>query len=476
MSAYRHGDRALTLGFAVVLGIVAVGARWNAQVGAQESPRPAAGGAPGMHPDGNRVSPEPIPAAPSTTRRSSGELDTSFAGDGTTWSYLPGYNGGPFVQDVAEAVAVDAAGGIIVAAHSSGNLNGLPRAFAIVRYNADGTLDTTFGSNGLSTPFAGRAGEVRGMAIQPDGRIVVAGHAGGFALARLMADGSLDASFGSGGQVLTDVSPPSPVSELVYDMALQSDGRIVLAGQADGGSGATATLARYNTDGSLDTTFGAGGVVFNDVPGRANAVAVQPDGRIVVAGFSFEMTRFNADGTLDTGFGSGGHVALPFGDSGWESEAFALLAQPDGKIVVAGGTYLSQYDFAIARLDPDGSLDKGFGRDGMVTTDFYGEVDTIRALVLQPDGRLVAAGYAAPHHSSIRHFALARYEPNGALDRSFGKSGRATAEIDDPVYYDLGRALAVQPDGRLVVAGNVHFFCEDGSCDLSAYALARFLP
>jgi uncharacterized delta-60 repeat protein len=219
--------------------------------------------------------------------------------------------------------------------------------------------------------------------------------------------------------------------------------------------------------------------VFSGFPGGANAVAVQPDGRIVVAGFSFLVTRFNADGTLDAGFGSGGQVAVPFGDFGWDSEANVILVQPDGRVVIAGGSYGSHYDFALARLDSDGSLDKGFGHNGMVTTDFYDGRDAIKALVLQPDGRLVAAGFGhASNQSSTdsSHFALARYESNGALDRSFGKSGRATAEIDDPVFNDFARALAAQPDGRLVAAGNIHFFCEVGGCDLSGYALARFLP
>ena len=466
MSARLLGNRTRILGFIAVLAILA--------------PLPAAGGAPDMNPDGIRVSPEPIggPATPSVMKKSNaGELDASFAGDGTTWSFLPGYNGGPYVFDVAEAVAVDAAGGILVAAHGSGNIPfGFEKPFAIVRYNADGTLDTTFGSNGVATPLASRGGDVHAMVIQPDGRIVVAGH--GFCLARLMADGSLDPSFGSGGEVVGPIAPPGPVSQLVFGMALQADGRIVLAGQADGGSGAAAALARYNTDGSRDVSFGTGGVVFGPYPGIASAVALQADGRIVVAGGAFQVTRFNADGTLDAGFGSGGQVTVPIGEVEFDSLANAILVQPDGRIVVAGGTTLSRYDFALARLDPDGNLDPGFGHGGMVTTDFNGGFDAIRALVLQPDGRVVAAGYGGPAHRlpNDNHFALARYEPNGALDRSFGKSGRAMAVIDDPIYSDFARALALQPDGRLVAAGYIDFFCADGSCDKSGYALARFLP
>ena len=471
MSAYLHGTRTLILGFVAALAIVA--------------PRATAGDASSVGPDGGRVSPDPIgiPATAPTIQKRSGELDPSFAGDGTTWSYLPGSIGRPYVLDIAEAVAVDAGGGIIVAVHGYG------RGFAVLRHKADGTLDTTFGSNGVATPLPGEGGEVHAMGIQPDGRIVVAGFAAGrFALARLMPDGSPDASFGSAGQVLTDLPP---IRESAFAMALQADGRIVVAGSvagwtpapdSDSNSGALdpegdfAAVARYNSDGSLDATFGAGGVAFSRSPYGARAVAVQPDGRIVVAGLYFHVTRFNAGGTLDPGFGSGGHVQVPFGDQG--SEANAILVQPDGRIVVAGGVY-GHDDFALARLDPDGSLDGGFGRGGMVTTDFNVGIDSIKALVLQPDGRLVAAGFGSTLHRGreASHFALARYEPDGALDRSFDKGGRATAAIDDPIYDDGARALAVQPDGRLVAAGDVYFSCEVFPCVSSrGYALARFLP
>jgi uncharacterized delta-60 repeat protein len=431
-------DRTLILGLAGVLSIVAPGAV--------------------------RVVPGPIggPTAPST-KKSSGDLDVSFAGTGAFWTLL---------GEEGTAVAVDAGGGIVVAAHSA------VRAFAILRYNSDGTLDTTFGSNGVVAPFDGLGGQVRAMVIQPDGRIVAGGFAGGgFALARLLPDGSYDASFGSGGQVLSDVFPGA--SELALAMALQADGRIVLAGQADGGAGIAVTLARYNSDGSLDATFGAGGVAVSGIPGAANAVAVQPDGRIVVAGLSFLVTRFDADGTLDAGFGSGGSVAVPFGPVG-SSEAFAILVQPDGRIVAAGATYdaIGESGFALARLDPDGTLDKGFGHGGMVTTDFYGGPAGARALILQlqSDGRLVAAGegLASRQSSTSLDFALARYETTGALDRSFGKSGRATADIGGS-YPDMARALAAQPDGRLVAAGTIHITNEVGDA-FSGIALARFLP
>ena len=428
-------ERLLTIGIAAGLAVLLMG-------GTRRMPDPIGGGA-GSNGGG--------------PKGRSGVLDSSFAGDGTTWSYI---SGGGF--DVAEAVAVDAAGGIIVGAYGSS------WPTAVIRYTAEGTLDTTFGVNGLAAVAAGR---VSSMKIQADGRIVVAGS--GFFLARLMADGSRDTSFGSGGAV-TPLLPG-----IAYAMALQEDGRIVLAGYTEHGpgSGGFIALARYNTDGSFDASFGSGGVVLTDIQNQARAVAVQPDGRILVAGFSFQTVRFNADGTIDTTFGSEGQISVPFGAYGWDSLAEDIVVQPDGKIVVAGGQW-TIYDFAIARLNPDGSLDGTFGKDGMVTTDFNGGLDQIQAIVLQPDGRLVAAGSGGPAHRlpDARHFALARYEPNGALDRNFGKAGKVVVPIDDPIYEDLGRALALQPDGKLVAAGYVHFFCTDATCESSGYALARFLP
>ena len=441
MTARRFGERLLTVGIAASLAVLMMGAN-------RRAPNPI-GGMNGGGPKGH-----------------SGSLDPSFAGDGTTWSYFPSYDGGTFVDDIAEGVAVDAAGGILVAAHHTGAA-GYPES-AILRYNTNGAPDMTFGSNGIANAGSGSA---CAMAIQPDGRILVAN--GGFDVTRFEADGSLDASFGSGGHASTIVRG------LAYGMALQADGRIVVAGYAEPvqGGGAFIALVRYDSLGSLDLSFGSGGVVLSDLQGQARAVTVQPDGRILTAGGSFQVVRFNADGTLDTGFGSGGQITLPFGDYGWDSLAEAILVQPDDRIVVAGGAW-THYDFAIARLEPDGSLDRGFGHGGMVTTDFAnGGFDSILALVLQPDGRLVAAGYGGPSHRlpDEDHFALARYEPDGALDRSFGRSGKVVVPIDDLLIDDFARALALQPDGRLVAAGNART-CKTSSCYKSGYALARFLP
>jgi len=479
MSAYRHGNRTLALGFAVVLCIVAPGARWNARGGVQEPPRPAAGGAPGIDLDGSRVSPEPIggPAAPSTTKQSSGELDTSFAGDGTIMTFIPpildppGYN-----TDIPHAVAIDGDGRILVAGVAT------EHPFALERYNADGTLDTTFGTDGLATFSTQWNGEATCMVVQPDGRILVGGGLGAFyALARFMPDGSLDPGFGQGGLV-QQLEPRGTATGI----ALLPDGRIVLAG---GGVGHSLHLSRYESNGLPDDTFGTNGVVDTGLAASGRlGMARQADGRFVFVFFAggFRMVRLLSDGSSDAGFGSGGVVNLPFLGQ-------AVVVQPDGRIFVGGSpwtlpelppppaptiegdkaTLSPKPSFAVARFNPDGSLDESFGRKGIVTTSFNGG-SLIEALTLDAQGRLVAAGTTISH-SGTGDFALARYEPDGRLDQSFGKGGRTTADVDGLGFDDSTRAIAVQPDGRLVVVGAIAID-RAGPLDSFAWGLARFLP
>jgi len=480
MRSYRHGNRTLTLGFAVVLGIVAAGAGWNARGGAQESPRPAAGGAPSIDPDAGRLSPGPIggPAAPSTTTTSSGSLDTSFAGDGTIMTFIPPILEEPdYNTDIPVAVAIDGDGRILVAGY------GATHPFVLVRYNADGTLDTTFGTDGLATFDTQAYGRASCMAVQPDGRILVGGGLGAYvALARFMPDGSLDPDFGQGG-IVQQGEPRGSATNI----DLLSDGRIILA---TGGVTGTLHLARYEFNGLPDDSFGTNGVV--DTGLNASGIidmAQQADGRFVFVWFagSFTMARFNADGSADAGFGTGGLVDLPF----W---ANAVVAQPDGKIVVGGwsaqlpeppppppggstqadkASLSSKAGFEIGRYNPDGSLDESFGAQGLVTTNFNGQA-WIYALALDAQGRLVAAGTFIKQ-SGGSDFALARYESDGRIDKTFGRKGKTTADVDG-LHLDEGAlAIAVQPDGRLVVVGPITLDRE-GPLDSFAWGLARFLP
>jgi uncharacterized delta-60 repeat protein len=261
--------------------------------------------------------------------------------------------------------------------------------------------------------------------VQADGKLVAAWWApgegfGSFGLARYNPDGTLDPSFGTGGKVTTDVGGSI---DQAHALAVQANGRLVVAGIADNsqvGSGFDFALVRYRSNGNLDRSFGMDGKVTTDVASineRALALAVQADGRLVAAGVTgeaglsvtgadFALVRYRSNGILDRSFGTGGKVTTDFTGSSGGDRANALVGQADGKLVAAGfaggpaGT-----DFALARYNPDGTLDASFGTAGRVTTDFTGDVDIANALAVQADGKLVAAGFA----NAGAVFALARY-------------------------------------------------------------------
>jgi uncharacterized delta-60 repeat protein len=280
-----------------------------------------------------------------------------------------------------------------------------------------GDLDTTFDGDGQLTTGFSAAAEVRSLAIQRDGKIVAAGRVDvsgtrDFALARYYADGSLDTSFDGDGKVTTDFDAGL---DFGYAVATQGEGRIVVAGYADVSGTRDFALARYNADGSLDTTFDGDGKVTTDFSGsfaQAYAVAIQGDGKIVAAGlaeiagnYDFGLARYLTDGSLDFSFDSDGKATTDFGGG---DHAGGVAIQGDGRIVAAGSTdTFPAPDFALARYRTDGSLDPLFSGDGMVTTDFDYQ-DRANAIALQADGKIVAVGTAS-HPATIDDFALARY-------------------------------------------------------------------
>jgi uncharacterized delta-60 repeat protein len=364
------------------------------------------------------------------------------------------------------ALAVLVAGLLVVAAPAA-------RAFA-----APGDLDPAFGTGGkVTTDFAQRFDEGWGLAIQPDGRIVIAGEtvrdAGGrddrdFAIVRYRPDGSLDPTFGAAGKVSTDFGKDF---EVAFDMLRQPDGKIVAAG-ISGSIGDPASLdfavARYNPDGSLDASFGTGGKVTTDFAGNddePNAVTLQPDGKIVLAGFTgvpadpgsydIALARYNVDGSLDASFGAHGKVVTDF--AGGKDGAFDILVQSHGRLLVAGSATRSPTgaDFALARYNPNGSLDPSFGTSGKTTTDLTGADDQADCVVIQNDGKILAAGGAGVVRNASGAYALARFTADGALDTSFGTSGTVTTELTDG--HDEVFGLALQRDGRIVAAGAAHF-------------------
>jgi uncharacterized delta-60 repeat protein len=247
-------------------------------------------------------------------------------------------------------------------------------------------------------------------------------------------------------------------------MALQSDGKIVVTGYSQNSSfpyDYDFALARYNSNGSPDPGFGINGKVTtpigtnNDTP---RSVAIQNDGKIVVAGYSvfegdmfFAVARYNNDGNLDSGFGNDGKLTTTFGNDG--DYALSTALQPDGKIVVAGFSYnwntgLNR-DIALARYNNDGSLDPGFGSGGLITTAFGVEDEEAFSVAIQSDGKILAAGYS--ENSNNIDFAMVRYLTNGTLDPGFGTGGKITTAIGSGL--DEGHSLAIQSDGKIVLAG-----------------------
>ncbi len=345
-------------------------------------------------------------------------------------------------------------------------------------FGIGGRVKTDFSN----TPNQDRFDLVYAIAIQPDGKIVAAGSTcpgdGGnlhlfcsFALARYDANGSLDVSFGTGGKVTTTLNLFTFDGSFAKAIAIQPDGKIIAAGGALDPAGDDAevfALVRYETDGNLDMTFGRHGqsvtLLNNCECGAVNAIALQSDGKILAAGgYYFGLARYNSNGNLDATFGNAGVVT----SNDENAYATAAVLQPDGKIVAAGfiGNYLTA-DFALGRFNSNGSLDSSFGIGGKVTTDFSG-ADSAFAIALQPDGKLVVTGVFSTNQGYDQDFALARYNSDGGLDTSFGSGGKLTTDFG--ANSDNARTAVVQPDGKIVAVGSS---CTPQSCD---FALVRYL-
>ena len=377
-----------------------------------------------------------------------GDLDASFDADGRVLTDIPS------PVDEANGVAVQPDGRIVVA----GLKGGSEWDFALARYNADGSLDTTFDGDGkVVTNLGAYVDQAAAVALQPDGKIVAAGWSNDdFAVARYNPDGSLDTSFDSDGWVTTDVTP-SP--DLAFDIIVQPDGKIVAAGGSyDFG------VVRYNADGSLDTGFDSDGEATVDFGAYdvGKGVALAPGGKLVVGGHSdqgatardYAVTRLNADGSLDTGFDSDGKLTTDF--SAGDDELGDLAVQADGKVVAGGWSDQSATgkDFAVARYNADGSPDSTFESDGKATTDFAGLDDWAggmgSGLVIHPTGKIVAGGLSDQGATGL-DFALAAYNADGTPDTGFGGDGKATTHFG--VGSDGIVDLAVQADGKIVAAG-----------------------
>ncbi len=314
-----------------------------------------------------------------------------------------------------------------------------------------------FGTGGASIVARPAGWHTRSMALQADGSIVTAGNAGmDLLVMRYLPNGRLDPSFGSDGQVTVTNGQYRLVG---LDVALQKDGHVVVAGSVSPED--DFFVARLTPSGQLDASFGHQGMVFTDFEGgddRANAVVIQADGKIVAAGVAriggdddFGVARYLPDGSLDASFAGDGKGSVGFGEN---DTAFDMALQPDGKLLLVGKRDGSlNADFAIARMNPDGSPDASFGGgNGQVAVGFGDIVESARAVALQPDGKIVVAG------DGISQIHLARFLADGLLDRSFDGDGKRTIDASDSNVADL----AVQPDGRIVLVGDRDIRAGDG--------------
>ena len=414
-----------------------------------------------------------------------GDLDPTFGAGGkvTTGFVNSGF-------DAATAVAIQSDGKIVAAGLAADS--NFDEVLALVRYDTTGNLDPAFGTAGkVATDFSISAfpgKRVVDVVIQSDGKIVVTGPVGSpgiqsdFGLARYDTTGNPDPTFGIGGKVTTDFFGNSDAPASV---AMQSDGKIVIAGMARGlDFYSHFALARYDSNGNPDGTFGVGGKLTTDFFGLedgAQDVAIQSDGKIVAVGTvttegiksDFGIVRYDTNGNLDVTFGSGGKVTTDFSD---RDEANSVAIQPgDGKIVVVGGVLgapilCSCFDFGLARYETNGSLDPTFGIGGKVTTDFFNLGEFANDVAIQSDGKILAVGPVNPDPIDIEtivDFGMARYDTNGNLDPTFGIGGKVTTDFSAS---DYAEGVAIQSDCKIVVAG-LSWHVDNGDSD---FALARY--
>ena len=378
-----------------------------------------------------------------------GDLDPTFSVDG---KQRTDFGAGP---SAAEAVVRQADGKIVV-------VGGADENFLVARYNLDGSLDPSFSADGrVQTNFTGSDGATD-VALQGD-KIVVVGFSANnntgtahFALARYNPDGSLDTNFSGDGKRTTVFGTGGTFDDGGATGVALHDGKIVAVGTTNQFSSHTRSfaLARYNLNGSLDTSFSDDGKQGTDFFGEAagaRGVAIQADGKVVAVGElccsdigGVGLARFNPDGSLDTSFSDDGLQTTDFGTT---ADGKEVAVQGDGKIVAVGR---AGHDFGLARFNPDGSFDTSFSGDGLQTTNFYAEAaDGARDVAIQANGRIVVVG-AAGGGATGQDFGLARYNTNGSLDTSFSGDGRKRTNFDG---HDSANGVALQGDGRIVAVG-----------------------
>ncbi|MEP6684335.1 MAG: T9SS type A sorting domain-containing protein [Parafilimonas sp.] len=413
-----------------------------------------------------------------------GNLDSSFGKNGqviTDVSAQPDYlNSGALQPD-----------GKIIAVGSSG----YPLRNTLVRYKTNGHLDFSFGVNGISTfQIDAKSSEITAVALQQDGKIVATGYSGNtnhqsLSVLRFANNGSIDSSFGKKGVALIDV----PKNNLVgTSIAVQPDGKIVVAGSLSRGSSSDPkigiVIARFKSNGQPDSSFNNNGTKFLKPGLGCNAadITLLTDGKILVAGYSYKsyydsiisfiVIKLTSDGQPDVSFGEKGIANARFHGQLF-SIVNAIAVQKNGKIIVGGGledSYAAPTDFAIVQFTKNGTIDSSFGVNG-VTRTILGGNDFVNSLVIQTDGKIIAAGESQVLGGGTRpaYFALVRYNANGKPDSTFGNNGKLTTSFENfsNRQYSYAKKVLLQPDEKIIALGDADI----KQFNKSVFALARYL-
>lgn len=406
-----------------------------------------------------------------SSKGSSGDLDLTFGLKGTVRTTVPG--GGGFASG-ANGMALQSDGKIVLTGYEK---FGTVFKFVTARFNTDGSLDLSFGTGGfVITQFGPGDSYGYAVAIQNDGKIIAAGITTNenvdIALARYNTDGSFDDSFGNGGKVIAQIGNSH---DRVFDVKALSDGKILVCGTTNNtGTLPKIAVLRLLSTGVLDSAFGIGGVTTIAITASFNIsqkMAVQSDGKIVVAGYNtspdpsdFLIVRFTADGQIDADFGTNGAVLT---DMGGVDTLRSMAIQSDGKIVVAGETNQSPFlNIAIARYLPNGVLDNTFNGNGKIITSVNSNsFNMAYAVAIQPNGKILVAGGTVLGNFD---FAVLRFNPHGSPDLTFNQDGQVTTDLGS--REDIAFSIAIQPNGKFLVAGSSYIDSPMNRC----FGIARY--
>ena len=402
-----------------------------------------------------------------------GTLDKSFSEDGKIISET--YRGND-----CNSTAIQNDGKIIVAGSGGYDVTG---GFLLVRYNSDGTIDNSFGNEGrVITDFSGAGtSSIESVAILPDGKIIATGWYGAYTttnidivLLQYKPDGSIDSSFGVNGIVVTDIAK----DDYVYDMVMQPDGKIIVAGNRvkNENDNQTSFVVRYMPDGSLDNSFGKKGIVLTtyNTNTEITSISLQSDNKIIIGGNYFGigneymLVRFRTDGSVDSSFGINGLARLSFGyDLGDYAQLFDITVQRDGKIIAIGNNGVFEYHLVVARFTANGAVDSSFGGGKGYTSSFFEEGSSAAGTALvQEDGKIIVTG---AYYNEIGYFVILRLKENGVVDSSFGENGITLTSFEG-ITSLFSNSAAIQQDGKVVQVGNVL----QGNPSYYYYAIARY--